>query len=213
MARCQQQGRAMRELKHLFENNKRWAEQKLKSDPTIFKRLSEKQTPKYLWIGCSDSRVPASELIGLQPGELFVHRNIANLFPQADLNSHSVLQFAIEALQIEHIIVCGHYGCGGVEAAIGNKADGIIDQWLHPVHKICAHEKENLAAIDSPSKQSQYIVELNAKQQVKNICQTPIVQNTWASGKKLCLHAWVYDIATGLIKDLNYCISSQTDTL
>jgi len=198
----------MKELKHLFENNRSWAEKKKAQDPEIFARLAKKQTPKYLWIGCADSRIPANEVLGLDPGEIFVHRNVANLCPHTDFNCLSVLQYGIEHLGVEHVIVCGHYGCGGVAAAMESEQFGLVDNWLRHIRDICAREKKTLDAISDLEKRQKKLVELNVLHQVKHVCQTTIVHNAWKNGKKLFVHGWVYDIATGLLKDLDCCISS-----
>ncbi len=198
----------MRSLKHLFDNNQSWVESKKKDDSKIFAKLSEKQTPKYLWLGCSDSRIPAEEILGLNPGEIFVHRNIANLCPHTDFNCLSVLQYGIEYLNIEHVIVCGHYRCRGVEAAMGNEQHGLVDNWLRHIRDVYAREKEELDQIEDQSKRVDRLVELNVIYQVMNICHTTIVQNMWANNKKLTIHGWVYDVYTGLLKDLNCCVSA-----
>jgi carbonic anhydrase len=198
----------MRELQNLFENNQKWAESRLKGDPQAFLKLSERQTPKYLWIGCSDSRIPANEILGLQPGELFVHRNVGNLFPHTDFNCLSVLQYGVDYLGIQHVIVCGHYRCGGIAAAMQNAQFGLVDNWLRNIRDVHFREKEVLDAIIDPELKNNRLVELNVLHQVMNICHTTIVQNAWASKKKLSVHGWVYDVATGLIRDLNCCISS-----
>ncbi|MGD2169554.1 MAG: carbonate dehydratase [Chlamydiota bacterium] len=198
----------MKELQHLFENNRIWAENKVKNDPQIFSRLSEKQAPKYLWIGCSDSRIPANEILGLEPGEVFVHRNVGNLFPHTDFNCLSVLQYGIDYLNVEHVIVCGHYRCGGVMAAMENAQFGLVDNWLRNIRDIYSREKEQLDAIKDKELKSNRLVELNVLYQVMNVCHTTIVQNAWANNKKLSIHGWTYDLSTGLLKDLNCCISS-----
>lgn len=198
----------MRELQELFENNRKWAEGKQKEDPEVFQRLSQKQTPKYLWIGCADSRIPANEILGLSPGEVFVHRNVANLCPHTDFNFLSVLQYGVDALGIEHVIVCGHYGCGGVAAAMENAQFGLVDNWLRNIRDIYAQEKERLDQIQDPNQRYHRLVELNVLYQVRNVCHTTIVQNAWAENKKICVHGWVYDLSTGLLKDLDCCISS-----
>ncbi|MDN3507321.1 MAG: carbonate dehydratase [Simkaniaceae bacterium] len=197
----------MRELQGLFEKNRAWAEGKISEDSEVFSKLEKQQRPKYLWIGCSDSRIPASEILGLQPGEVFVHRNIANVCPHTDFNCLSVIQYAVEFLNVEHIIVCGHYGCGGVAAAMGNEQLGLVDNWLRNIRDVYAREKEVLEKL--PEKERyQKLVELNVLHQVMNVCHTTIVQNAWGTGKKLSVHGWVYDLGTGLLKDLNCCISS-----
>lgn len=198
----------MKELKHLFENNAKWAQGKIEKDPEAFKRLSKTQATKYLWIGCADSRIPANEVLGLEPGEVFVHRNVANIVPHADINSLSVIQYGVEYLGIEHIIVCGHYGCGGVQAVLDKAQYGLVDNWLRFVRDVYSQEQETLDAITDPQEKWNRLVELNAIYQVMNVCHTTIVQNAWAQGKKLSVHGWVYDISTGLLKDLNCCISS-----
>lgn len=198
----------MRHLKHLFENNARWAKEKLKSDPELFKRLAEKQMPKYLWIGCADSRIPANEVLGLEPGEVFVHRNVANVFPHADINSLSVLQYGIEHLGIEHVIVCGHYGCGGVQAALNKAQYGLVDNWIRYVRDVYSLEKEAIEALSDSQKKWDHLAELNVVHQAMNVCHTTVVQNAWAKGKNVVVHGWIYDISTGLLKDLKCCISS-----
>jgi len=198
----------MRALQKLFDNNKNWAEEKLKNDPKIFSNLTEKQTPKYLWIGCSDSRIPANEILGLAPGEVFVHRNVANLFPHTDFNCLSVLQYGIDYLNIEHVIVCGHYRCGGVAAAMENAQFGLVDNWLRNIRDVYSREKNQLDIIADKTLRNDRLVELNVLYQVMNICHTTIVQNAWANKKSLYVHGWVYDVSTGLLKDLNCCISS-----
>jgi carbonic anhydrase len=198
----------MRELKKLFKNNQIWAKNKQSANPEFFQKLSISQNPRYLWIGCSDSRIPASEILGLEPGELFVHRNVANLFPHTDFNCLSVLQYGIDYLNIEHVIVCGHYGCGGVASAMENDQFGLVDNWLLNIRDIYSKEKKQLDLISDKKLKYNRLAELNVLYQVMNICHTTIVQNTWVNGKKLSVHGWVYDIATGLLKDLNCCISS-----
>lgn len=198
----------MKELKELFENNQAWSEKKIQKDPEVFKRLANKQTPKYLWIGCSDSRIPPNEVLGLEPGEIFVHRNVANLISHTDINCLSVLQYGVDYLNVEHIIVCGHYGCGGALAAMENKQFGLVDNWLRHLRDVYFQEKEVLEALSDPEERSKRFIELNVFYQVMNVCHTTIVQNAWAKGKKLSVHGWVYDISTGLLKDLNCCISA-----
>jgi len=192
----------------LFEKNKRWAEDQKKNNPQIFKHLSESQTPKYLWIGCSDSRVPAEEILGLNPGELFVHRNVANVVPHTDFNCLSVLEYAVNHLNVEHVFVCGHYECGGVSASMENAQFGLVDNWLRNIRDVYSREKEELDKITDKNLKFQRLVELNVLHQVMNVCHTTIVQNAWAEGKKLTVHGWVFDISTGLIKDLHSDISS-----
>lgn len=198
----------MRELQHLFDKNKVWAQKQMEKNPTAFIELSGKQQPKYLWIGCSDSRIPANEITGLESGEMFVHRNVANLFPHTDFNCLSVLQYGIEYLGIEHVIVCGHYGCGGIAAAMKSAQFGLIDNWLRNIRDVYFREKEELEQIRDLDLRYKRLVELNVLHQVLNVCHTTIVQNAWALGKKLSIHGWVYDVATGLLKDMQCCISA-----
>ncbi len=204
----------MRELEKLFENNRAWSQTKRAKDPKAFLKMSERQAPKYLWIGCADSRIPASEILGLEPGELFVHRNVANIVPHTDFNSLSVLQYGIDNLGIEHVIVCGHYGCGGVAAAMENEQLGLVDNWLCNIRDVYFREKEELDHISDKRLRYNRLAELNVVYQVMNVCHTTTVQNAWAGKKKVCIHGWMYDVSTGLLKDLSCCISSleQIDT-
>lgn len=197
----------MRLLKHLFENNQRWAERMTAHDPEFFRKLVAQQTPEYLWIGCSDSRVPANEIIGLPPGEVFVHRNIANGVVHTDLNCLSVIQFAVEVLKVKHIIVCGHYGCGGVRAAMQNQELGLIDNWLRHLKDIYQKHAPMLDGIDDESRRVDKFCELNVIEQVFNVCHTTIVQGAWKRGQTLNVHGWIYGIHDGLLKDLNICIT------
>lgn len=195
-------------MKHLFEYNQSWAKKRLKNDPNAFSKLSDKQTPKYLWVGCSDSRIPANQILGLEPGEVFVHRNVANIFPNTDFNCLSVLEYGVVYLGIEHVIVCGHYGCGGVACAMKSDQFGLVDNWLRNIRDVCWREKEQLASIKDEKLKYDRVVELNVLHQVMNICHTTIIQNAWAKGKKISVHGWVYDLETGLLKDLDCCVSS-----
>ncbi|MCB1661611.1 MAG: carbonate dehydratase [Pseudomonadales bacterium] len=188
-------------IKDLLANNMRWADHIKQIDPAYFPNLSKQQSPKYLWIGCSDSRVPANEIVGMQPGQIFVHRNVANLVIHTDFNFLSVLQYAVDVLKVEHIIVCGHYGCGGVEAALNNLQLGIIDNWLQNIKDIQqrhASRFENL----SHQEKSDLLCELNVIEQANNVSETTIVQQAWGRGQKLFVHGWIYSIADGLIRDL-----------
>ena len=203
----------MRILKTLFENNKRWADGIKEKDPDFFTKLSKQQNPEYLWIGCSDSRVPANEIVGLIPGELFVHRNIANLVVHTDLNCLSVIQFAIQVLKIKHIIVCGHYGCGGIKAAVENKDHGLIDNWLQHIRDIYRFHKIELDALENDLAKYNLLCEINVKEQVLNVCKTTIVKNVWKSGGELSVHGWIYDIKNGLLEDLGICITGEKDIL
>ncbi|MCH9614010.1 MAG: Carbonic anhydrase 2 [Chlamydiia bacterium] len=201
----------MKKLKKLFDNNKAWVLKKTGVDPKYFSKLAKQQTPLYLWFGCSDSRVPANEIVALEPGELFVHRNIANLCPHTDLNSLSVLEYSVNCLNIEHIIVCGHYGCGGVKAAMENNHLGLVDNWLRNVRDVYDHNKAELENISNEIERYNRLVELNVCAQVKNICHTTIVQNAWEKKQPLCVHGWVYDLETGQLKDLSCTISSAEE--
>lgn len=198
----------MKELAVLFENNQKWAKHQSARDTTYFERLSREQTPKYLWIGCADSRVPANEIVGLEAGELFVHRNIANLCIHTDFSFLSVLEYAINKLKIEHVIVCGHYGCGGVEAALGNEEVGLADNWLRNIRDLVLKYEKELAKEPDHRKKIEKLVEINVKEQVKNICHSSIVQKAWKEKKQhLCVHGWVYDLGNGLLKDLQTTFS------
>ena len=195
-------------LKRLFERNRAWARSMIERDPEFFSRLVHQQTPEYLWIGCSDARVPANELMGMLPGELFVHRNIANLVHNIDINLMSVLEFAINVLKVRHVIVCGHYGCGGVRAAVERQEFGVIDNWLRKIKDIYAANKDALDAESDPDKRLNLLCEINVRHQVLNICHTSIVQNAWREGRELAVHGWIYSIADGLLKDLGFTIEN-----
>jgi carbonic anhydrase len=194
-------------LDDLKDNNRRWAAGKLSVDPGFFKRLEGQQSPEYLWIGCSDSRVPANEIVDLDPGELFVHRNVANLAPPQDANYLSVLQFAVEVLKVKHIMVVGHYGCGGVAAAVDGQRRGLVDHWLHPIRETYAEHKCELEALADGRPRMDRLTELNVIRQVKNVASDVFVQDAWARGQKLCVHGWVYSISNGLITDLNTTVA------
>lgn len=198
----------MKELPNLFENNKKWASEISASSPEFFSGLVAQQAPEYLWIGCSDSRVPANEIVGLLPGELFVHRNVANLVIHTDMNCLSVLQYAVDILRIKHVIVCGHYGCGGIKAAMENRAHGLVDNWLRHVRDIHHRYQEKLEALPNESERIRTLCELNAVEQVINVGNTTIIRDAWGRGQELAIHGWIYDIADGLLKDLNVCITS-----
>lgn len=192
----------MKTLKHLFENNARWAETMVERDASFFGRLANQQNPQYLWIGCADSRVPANQIVDLDPGELFVHRNVANLVPHADINCLSVVQFAVDVLKVKHIIVTGHYGCGGVKAALENERHGLVDNWLGPVRSVCrAHEAE-LDQCASQEQRLDRLCELNVIKQVDNLAGTTIVQDAWARGQEVDLHGWIYSVRDGRLRDL-----------
>jgi carbonic anhydrase len=198
----------MRVLKNLFEKNRRWAENVKKSDPDFFLNLSKQQNPEYLWIGCSDSRVPANEIIDVLPGELFVHRNIANLVIHTDMNCLSVIQYAVEVLKVKHIIVCGHYGCGGIQSAFDNKEYGLIDNWLRNIKDLYRYHQTKIDALQSEKEKLDFLCELNVIEQVANVCHTTIVQGAWKSGQKLAVHGWIYSIEDGRLNDLNVCITN-----
>lgn len=198
----------MKDLKILFENNLDWVKSKTAQNPHYFKNLAKDQVPGYLWIGCSDSRVPANEIVGLEPGELLVHRNVANICPHTDFNCLSVLEFAVNILKVPHIIVCGHYGCGGINAAMQDHHLGLVDNWLRNIRDIYAHHKIELDQIKDPKKRSNRLVELNVIQQVLNICHTTIIQEAWFRNHALNVHGWVYDLDSGKLKDLGLCISN-----
>ena len=199
----------MKVLKNLFENNRRWAFNQTQSDPDFFTRLSKQQSPDYLWIGCSDSRVPANEIVGLLPGELFVHRNVANLVVKNDLNCLSVIQFAVEVLKVKHIIVCGHYGCGGVKAVLEKTKIGLVDKWLDNLKPVLENFQSNLSKIKDDVTRYNKLCELNVVEQVFNVCKTDIVKKAWQRDQNLSVHGWIYDIRDGLLQDLNVCISNS----
>jgi carbonic anhydrase len=194
-------------LAQLKANNRRWAAGKLAVDPGFFKRLEGQQSPEYLWIGCSDSRVPANEIVDLDPGELFVHRNVANLAPPQDANYLSVLQFAVDVIRVKHIMVVGHYGCGGVAAAVDGQRRGLVDHWLHPIREVAAAHRCELEAIPEERARLERLCELNVIRQVKNVASDVFVQDAWARGQPICVHGWVYSIANGLVTDLNVSVS------
>ena len=191
----------MSELKYLLDRNRAWADNIRAQDPEFFSRLSKQQSPDYLWIGCADSRVPANQIIDLPPGEVFVHRNIANVVVHTDLNCLSVLQFAVDVLKVKHIIVCGHYGCGGVKAALENQEHGLIDNWLRHVKDVIRFNAEAFEGLSHAEKLDR-LCELNVKEQVANISNTTIVQNAWKRGEELTVHGWIYNIENGILQDL-----------
>ncbi len=194
-------------LAPLIENNRRWSDQIRKDDPGFFEKLSRQQSPEYLWIGCADSRVPANEIVGLLPGELFVHRNVANVVVHTDTNCMSVLQFAVEVLRVKHIIVCGHYGCGGVRAAMGSTELGMIDSWLRHIKDVYFRHQVVLDAVRDESARADRLCELNVIAQVYNVCYTTIVQNAWARGQQLTVNGWIYGLHDGLVQDLEVSVS------
>lgn len=194
-------------LSDLLNNNQYWAQSLTARDPDYFPRLSKAQSPKYLWIGCSDSRVPANEVVGVMPGELFVHRNVANMVVSTDMNLLSVLQFAVDVLRVEHIIVCGHYGCGGVKAALSQQEYGLIDNWLRPLKGMRYQYREAFEGL-TDEEELDLLCQINVKRQVTNICHTTIVQNAWYQDRQLSVHGWIYDMNSGLIEDLDVSISN-----
>jgi carbonic anhydrase len=193
----------------LLANNRAWAEAMQRRDPTFFPRLAHQQAPRYLWIGCSDSRVPANEIVGLLPGEIFVHRNVANVVVHTDLNCLAVIQYAVDVLHVEHVIVCGHYGCGGVEAAWKGTPLGLIDNWLRHVQDIIEQHRLDLAPDTTPARQVERLCELNVLEQVTHVCRTTIVQDAWKRRQPLMVHGWIYRLEDGLIRDLGLTVEEQ----
>ncbi len=202
----------MRTLQHLFEKNRTWAELMRQQDPDFFLKLSRQQFPKYLWIGCSDSRVPANQIVGLLPGELFVHRNIANLIVHTDLNCLSVMQFAVDILKVRHIIVCGHYGCSGVQAALRRDRIGLSDNWLRHLQDVRQKYEKSLAAVGDESTAFERLCELNVIEQVANACFTTIARDAWERGQELSVHGWIYGLRDGLLRDLNVTVTGFHET-
>jgi carbonic anhydrase len=203
----------MRTLAKLFDNNRAWAARIRQQDPDFFRKLSEQQLPAYLWIGCSDSRVPANEIVGLLPGELFVHRNIANLVVHTDLNCLSVMQFAVELLKVRHIIVCGHYGCSGVQAALRRDRLGLSDNWLRHVQDVRHKHATLLAKAASDAEAADRLCELNVVEQVANVCHTTIARDAWERGQALAVHGWIYAIGDGLLKDLDVTVTDYAEAV
>jgi carbonic anhydrase len=193
-------------LDHLKANNRNWSQRKLAVDADFFRRLERQQAPEYLWIGCSDSRVPANEIVGLDPGELFVHRNVANLAPPQDANYLSVLQFAVDVIKVKHVIVVGHYGCGGVGAAVDGIRRGLVDHWLHPIREVYHEHRQALEAIPDQRARLDRLCELNVIRQVKNVASDVFVQDAWARGQELQVHGWVYALGNGLVRDLDVTV-------
>jgi carbonic anhydrase len=201
-----------RMLDHLKVKNRAWAARKVAADAGFFKRLEGQQAPEYLWIGCSDSRVPANEIVDLDPGEMFVHRNVANLAPPQDANYLSVLQFAVDVIKVKHIIVVGHYGCGGIAAAVDGKRRGLVDHWLHPIREVFSENRPELEAITDQRTRLNRLCELNVMRQVRNVVSDVFVQDAWTRGQNLNVHGWVYTLGTGLVTDLNVTVSQQPRT-
>jgi carbonic anhydrase len=198
-------------LDHLKANNRVWADQMVSDDTNFFQRLENQQAPDYLWIGCSDSRVPANEIVGLAPGELFVHRNVANLAPPQDANYLSVLQYAIDELKVKHILVVGHYGCGGIAAAVDGGRRGLVDHWLHPIREVNDLYKAELDTLDSEKERLNRLCELNVIRQVKNVATDLFVREAWKRGQALSVHGWVYSLSNGLITDLDVTVNKAED--
>jgi carbonic anhydrase len=198
----------MKDLKRLLDQNRAWAENIKASDPEFFQTLAKQQTPRFLWIGCADSRVPATQLAGMMPGEMFVHRNVANVVVHTDFNCLSVMQYAVDVLKVEHIIVCGHHGCGGVKAAMDKLQFGLIDNWLRHVQDVVHQHTELLAKIDDENDRLDRLCELNVIEQVRNVGRTTIVQSAWQRGQELVVHGWIYGLQDGLLRDLEVSIDS-----
>ncbi|HEX7123948.1 MAG TPA: carbonate dehydratase [Gemmatimonadaceae bacterium] len=201
----------MRALQHLFENNRRWAAAVEAERPGIFATLARQQAPRYLWIGCADSRVPANEIVGLLPGELFVHRNVANLVVPTDFNCLSVMQYAIDVLRVEHVIVCGHYGCGGVEAAMADASLGLIDNWLRHIRHVASRHEERLECIGRQDVRADRLCELNVLEQVVHVCESTVVTAAWQRGQPLAVHGWIYRLSDGLLRDLGLTVMSSAE--
>ena len=198
-------------LDYLFENNRAWAAEVTQRDADFFARLALQQAPEYLWIGCSDSRVPANQIVGLPPGEMFVHRNVANVVVHADLNCLAAMQFAVDVLGVKHIIVCGHYGCGGVLAALRDEKHGLVDNWLLHVQDVRWKYRGELESLHDEDDQLERLCELNVIEQVANASQTTVVQDAWARGQELAVHGWIYDLRDGLLRDLGLCFTNETE--
>jgi carbonic anhydrase len=201
----------MRVLQHLFDNNKAWSERVRRDDPQFFERLSQQQSPRYLWIGCSDSRVPANEIIGLPPGEVFVHRNVANVVVHTDLNCLSVMQFAVDLLKVEHVMVVGHYGCGGVRVALRGERVGLADHWIGHVKDVAERHEARIRPLYHESHQVDRLCELNVIEQVHNVCQSTIVRDAWERGQPLSVHGWIYGLSNGLLRDLGVTAQNRKE--
>ena len=201
----------MRVLSHLFDNNREWAADITRRAPDFFEQLSKQQSPQYLWIGCSDSRMPANQIVGLAPGEMFVHRNVANVVVHTDLNCLAVIQFAVDVLHVQHIIVCGHYGCGGVLAALRGEKLGLIDNWLRHVQDSRDRHRALIDLLKTETERHDWLCELNVVEQVAHVSQTTIVQDAWARGQALSVHGWIYALRDGLLRDLDICITRSDE--
>ena len=202
----------MKTLPELFDQNRAWAQDITSRDPEFFLRLSAQQTPRYLWIGCSDSRVPANEIVGLAPGELFVHRNVANVVVHTDLNCLSVVQYAVEVLKVAHVIVCGHYGCGGIQAAYRRNSLGLIDNWLRHVQDVQDRHGEFIGRAASEEQATDRLCEMNVIEQARNVCQTTVVRDAWRRGQVLAVHSWIYSLRDGLLRDLGF-VATATEAV
>jgi carbonic anhydrase len=198
----------MRSLSRLFESNKAWSEDIRRRDPAFFEKLSQQQSPEYLWIGCADSRVPANEIVGLLPGELFVHRNVANVVVHTDLNCLSVIQFAVEFLKVRHVIVCGHYGCSGVRAALGRDRLGLVENWLRHVQDVRNKHADVISVLAEAAAQADRLCELNVIEQVANVCETSVLRDAWERGQDVSVHGWIYGLSNGLLRDLGVTVST-----
>jgi carbonic anhydrase len=203
----------MRVLSHLFDNNREWAADITRRAPDFFERLSKQQSPQYLWIGCSDSRMPANQIVGLAPGEMFVHRNVANVVVHTDLNCLAVIQFAVDVLHVQHVIVCGHYGCGGVLAALRGDKLGLIDNWLRHVQDSRERHRALLDSLKTEEERHDRLCELNVVEQVVHVSETTVVQDAWARGQALSVHGWIYALRDGLLRDLEICITRPDETV
>jgi carbonic anhydrase len=201
----------MRELGPLFDNNRRWAERMRARDPEFFRTLAKQQSPAYLWIGCSDSRVPANEIVDLLPGQMFVHRNIANVVVHTDLNCLSVLQYAVDVLKVRHVIVCGHYGCGGVRAALAGERHGLVDNWLQHVRDVAQTHRGRLADVTDVVERHEVLCELNVAEQVRSVCETTIVHDAWDRGQAVTVHGWIYSVEDGRLRDLDICVAGRAE--
>jgi len=201
----------MNQLKELFQKNREWAAAIVKEQPDFFEQLSQQQAPEYLWIGCSDARVPASEILGLMPGELFVHRNVANVVVHTDFNCLSVIQFAVEVLKVKHVIVCGHYGCGGVKAAVLDEKHGLIDSWLQHIKDVQNKHTGFLCELENENRLHNYMCELNVIEQMTNVCRTNTILDAWKRGQPLSVHGWIYGLNDGLLRNLSECFSRPED--
>lgn len=198
------------ELEHLFAQNRAWADRIAREDPGFFAGLAAQQQPEYLWIGCSDSRVPSNQIIGVRPGEVFVHRNVANLVQHADLNCLSAVEFAVKVLKVKHVIVCGHYGCGGVQAALRGDKLGIVDDWLADLHALCERRRSDFEGLEADAAW-ELACELNVRHQVRNFAELPVVRDCWSRGQELTVHGWIYGLADGLLRDLGASVSADTE--